>query len=158
MLFAPVRRALAQVLTSLAVFAFALAFNPAARAEDGLEKLSVVTGSGEHVFQVEIAKDPAQRARGLMFRRFMPEDRGMLFEFQANEPVSFWMKDTYIPLDMVFLTAAGVVTRVAANAEPLSEAVIPSGGPCVAVLEINGGEAARIGLKVGDKVRAAFFK
>ena len=58
----------------------------------------------------------------------------------------------------VFLTAAGVVARVAANAEPLSEAVIPSGGPCVAVLEINGGEAARIGLKVGDKVRAAFFK
>jgi len=158
LLFAPVRRGLIWALTLLALAAVSGVVGGSARAEDGLEALTIATVSGEHVFQVEIAKDPAQRARGLMFRRFMPEDRGMLFEFQANEPVSFWMKDTYIPLDMIFLSSAGVVTRIAANAEPLSESVIPSGGPCAAVLEINGGEAAKIGLTVGDKVRAAFFK
>ena len=88
-----------------------------------------------------------------MYRRFMPADRGMLFEFEREAPVAFWMKNTYIPLDMIFIARDGSVTRIAANAEPLSEAIIPSGGPCVAVLELNGGVAARIGLRVGDKVR-----
>ena len=82
----------------------------------------------------------------------------MLFEFDREEPVSFWMKNTYIPLDMIFIAPSGVVTHIAANAEPLSERVIPSGGPCIAVLELNGGMAASIGLKVGDKVRHPFFK
>ena len=130
----------------------------AARAEGGLEPLEITTASGQHTFQVEIANNEASREKGLMFRRFMPADRGMLFEFEKNEPVSFWMKNTYIPLDMVFIARDGVVTHIAANAEPLSEAIVPSGGPCVAVLELNGGVAARIGLAPGDKVKAAFFK
>ena len=130
----------------------------AARAGDGLEPLTVTTSTGEHRFEVEIAKDEATREKGLMFRRYMPEDRGMLFEFDANRPVAFWMKNTYIPLDMVFIAPNGVVTHIARNAEPLSEAEISSGGPCIAVLEINGGEAARIGLHDGDRVRAAYFK
>ena len=82
----------------------------------------------------------------------------MLFEFDREAPVAFWMKNTYIPLDMIFISRAGVVTRIVANAEPLSERVIPSGPPCMAVLELNGGTAAAIGLKVGDKVRHPFFK
>jgi len=88
----------------------------------------------------------------------MPPDRGMLFEFEREEPVSFWMKNTYIPLDMIFISPAGVVTNIVEKAEPLSERVIPSGAPCLAVLELNGGAAASIGLKVGDKVRHPFFK
>ena len=93
-----------------------------------------------------------------MNRRFLPADRGMLFEFDRDAPVAFWMKNTYIPLDMIFISPKGVVTNVVANAEPLSERAIPSGSPCVAVLELNGGAAAAIGLKVGDTVRHAFFK
>jgi uncharacterized membrane protein (UPF0127 family) len=125
---------------------------------DGLEALEIITSTGRHAFQVEIAKDDATRERGLMDRRYMAANRGMLFEFAQDAPVSFWMKNTYIPLDMIFIAPSGVVTRVAANAEPLSERVIPSGDPCVAVLELNGGTAAAIGLKVGDKVRHPFFK
>jgi len=124
----------------------------------GLEPLEIVTASGTHVFQVEIAKDEESRALGLMNRRYLPRDRGMLFEFDRDEPQSFWMKNTYIPLDMIFISRAGVVTKIVANAEPLSERVIPSGPPCAAVLELNGGLAAAAGLKVGDKIRHPFFK
>ena len=134
-----------------------VAFAGAARS-DGLEALQIVTATGTHDFQVEIARDEASRARGLMDRRFMPADHGMLFEFDREAPEAFWMKDTYIPLDMIFISRAGVVTNIAANAEPLSERAIPSGPPCMAVLELNGGAAARIGLKVGDRVRHPFFK
>lgn len=124
----------------------------------GLDTLEIATSSGQHAFQVEIAANDASRERGLMDRRYMAPDHGMLFEFMSDQPVSFWMKNTYIPLDMIFISPAGVVTHIVANAEPLSERVIPSGGPCVAVLELNGGTAAAIGLKVGDKVRHPFFK
>ncbi|MGO9774504.1 MAG: DUF192 domain-containing protein [Roseiarcus sp.] len=123
-----------------------------------LDSLTIATASGVHSFQVEIAADDAAREKGLMYRRFMPADRGMLFEFEREAPVAFWMKNTYIPLDMIFIARDGSVTRIAADAQPLSEAIVPSGGPCVAVLELNGGVAARIGLKVGDTVRHPFFK
>ena len=93
-----------------------------------------------------------------MDRRYMAADRGMLFEFDRDAPTAFWMKNTYIPLDIIFIARSGMVTRIAANAEPLHERVIPSGGPCAAVLELNGGAAAAIGLKVGDKVRHPFFQ
>jgi uncharacterized protein len=125
---------------------------------DGLETLQIITASGTHDFQVEVAKDEESRARGLMNRPFMPADRGMLFEFERQEPVAFWMKNTYIPLDMIFISSKGRVTNVVANAEPLSERMLPSGPPCVAVLELNGGAAASIGLKVGDAIRHPFFK
>ncbi len=141
---------------SLVVF-FALAAGGPAGG-DGLEALQIVTASGTHDFQVEIAKDDASRARGLMDRRFMPADHGMLFEFDREAPEAFWMKDTYIPLDMIFISRAGIVTKIVADAEPLSERAIPSGPPCMAVLELNGGAAAKIGLKVGDKVLHPFFK
>jgi len=130
---------------------------PAAFAE-GADRLHIVTATGIHEFEVEIAKDEAARAYGLMNRRYMESDHGMLFEFDRDAPQAFWMKDTYIPLDIIFISRTGVVTNVVANAEPLSERVIPSGPPCAAVLELNGGTAAAIGLRVGDKIRHPFFK
>jgi len=148
-----VRRASSWVFVAAALAAFA----PESRAQDGLERLTIVTASGPESFQVEIAKDEATRARGLMYRRFMRDDRGMLFEFPVDEPVSFWMKNTYIPLDMIFIAPDGTIVRVAADAQPLSETIIPSGAPCVGVLEINGGLAAKLGVKAGDKVKAGFF-
>jgi uncharacterized protein len=138
------------------VFLAASAGVPAqAGAPDSLE---IVTSTGRHVFQIEIADNDASREHGLMDRRYMAPGHGMLFEFDRDESVSFWMKNTYIPLDMIFIAPSGVVTHIAANAEPLSERVVPSGGPSIAVLELNGGMAASIGLKVGDKVRHPFFK
>ena len=122
------------------------------------DSLEIVTSTGRHAFQIEIANNDATRERGLMDRRYMAADHGMLFEFDREAPVAFWMKNTYIPLDMIFIAPSGVVTHIVANAEPLSERVIPSGGPCLAVLELNGGTAASIGLKVGDKVHHPFFK
>jgi uncharacterized membrane protein (UPF0127 family) len=122
------------------------------------DSLDIVTSMGRHGFHIEIANNDATRERGLMDRRYMAADHGMLFEFDREAPVSFWMKNTYIPLDMIFIAPTGVVTHIVANAEPLSERVIPSGGPCIAVLELNGGAAASIGLKVGDKVHHPFFK
>jgi uncharacterized membrane protein (UPF0127 family) len=139
-----------------AVFLAASAGAPAVG--EGLQSLTIETSTGRHVFQVEVAADDASRERGLMDRRYMAADHGMLFEFDRDAPVAFWMKNTYIPLDMIFIAPSGVVTHIAANAEPLSERVVPSGGPCVAVLELNGGTAASIGLKVGDKIRHPFFK
>jgi len=143
---------------TLAFVILATAMRPAPVRSDGLEALQIVTASGTHDFQVEIARDEEHRALGLMNRRFMPANRGMLFEFDREAPEAFWMKNTYIPLDMIFISRAGVVTNIVEKAEPLSERVIPSGPPCMAVLELNGGAAASIGLKVGDTVRHPFFK
>ena len=143
----------------MAVLAWiALAGLAATARADALEPLTIATATGNHVFSVESATTPAARERGLMYRSFMPMDRGMLFEFDRDGPVSFWMKNTYIPLDMVFIGRNGKVTRVVDRAEPFSETPIPSGGPCAAVLELNGGVAAAIGLMVGDTVRHPFFK
>ncbi len=144
-------------------FAAALAWAAAATLvkpafADPLEALTISTQTGDHAFSVEVAATPATREHGLMNRRFMPMDRGMLFEFERDGPIAFWMKNTYIPLDMVFIARNGVVTRIVDRAEPFSETPIPSGGPCAAVLELNGGVAAEIGLKTGDMVRDPFFK
>lgn len=142
----------------LAFAVFLAAFASAPVRAGGLDSLEIVTSTGRHIFQVEVVDNDATRERGLMDRRYVAPDHGMLFEFDRDAPVSFWMKNTYIPLDMIFISPSGVVTHIATNAEPLSERVIPSGGPCIAVLELNGGTAGSIGLKVGDKVRHPFFK
>jgi uncharacterized membrane protein (UPF0127 family) len=122
-----------------------------------LDKLEIMTSTGVHAFSVEVVRNEADREKGLMYRRFMPRDRGMLFDFKREAPVMFWMKNTYIPLDMIFISKAGIVISIAADAEPLSERLIPSGGPCYGVLEVNAGVAASISLKAGDKVRQAIF-
>jgi uncharacterized membrane protein (UPF0127 family) len=137
--------------------AVALVAWPAAALAQALETVTLVTASGRHAFQVEVMRTPEQRAKGLMFRRFMPQDRGMLFDFERVEPVSMWMQNTFIPLDMVFIRPDGTVARIAEQTEPLSTRTIPSGEPVLGVLEVNGGVAARIGLKPGDKVEHPLF-
>jgi len=114
--------------------------------------LVLKTETGDHSFNIEVATTDQERALGLMFRRSLPENAGMLFLYDRPQPAAMWMKNTLIPLDMVFISAEGRVHRIEANAEPFSLTVIPSEGPIVAVLELNGGEAAKIGLKPGDKV------
>jgi len=126
-------------------------------AEAGTEPLTIVTSSGPHAFAVEMMRTPAQLEKGLMFRRFLPADRGMLFDFKVEQPVMMWMKNTYISLDMIFIGKSGRVISIATDTEPLSEHIIPSGGPVLAVLEVNAGTAAKIGLKIGDKVRGLLF-
>lgn len=126
---------------------------------EGLESLTVVTNNGgRHAFQVEVARTDEQRARGLMFRKFMPQDRGMLFDFKSEQPVMMWMRNTYIPLDMVFISRDGRVINVAENTEPLSERTIASAAPAFAVLEVNAGVASKIGLKAGDRIEHPLFK
>lgn len=110
------------------------------------------TDSGDHSFNIEVATTDQERALGLMFRRSLPENGGMLFLYDQPQPAAMWMKNTLIPLDMVFISPEGKVHRIEANTEPFSTAVIPSEGAVVGVLELKGGEADRIGLKRGDKV------
>ena len=125
---------------------------PAAAQNADLQTIEIASKSGSHAFQVEMAVNDEQRARGLMYRKEMPDGRGMLFDFQQDQDVSFWMKNTYIPLDMIFIRADGTVRRIAANAEPLSEQGVPSGGPVRFVLEVMGGTARKLGIEPGDKV------
>ena len=119
----------------------------------GVERLEIASGDKSHVFQVEVMKTPEGRAKGLMFRQHMADDRGMLFDFEREEPVAMWMRNTYIPLDMLFIRANGVVHRVHERAQPLDETTIPAGAPVRFVLELNGGTAAKLGIKAGDRIR-----
>jgi uncharacterized protein len=137
-------------------FAWLTAALPAAAASDP-GTLEIVTKSGVHVFAVELAVNDEQRARGLMFRKELPTGHGMLFDFQREEPVSFWMHNTYISLDMIFIRGDGVISHIAENAEPLSDRMIPSGGPVRAVLEVIAGTARSLGIAVGDRVAHPIF-
>jgi uncharacterized membrane protein (UPF0127 family) len=123
-----------------------------------LEALSIVSGDKRHAFQVEVMRTPEQRARGLMHRRHLPADRGMLFDFERTEPVAMWMENTYIPLDMLFIRADGTIARIAEDTEPLSRRTIPSGEPVLSVLEVNGGVSRKLGLKPGDRVEHPLFR
>jgi len=121
------------------------------------EPLILETAGGPQTIDVEVARDPAARERGLMYRRHLPENRGMLFDFDKPQTVLMWMKNTYIPLDMIFISRDGKVTHIEENTEPLSEAIISSHGPAFAVLEVNAGVAKKLGLKPGDAVRHKMF-
>jgi hypothetical protein len=129
---------------------------PTVRAADE-STLEIVTKDGVHVFTVEIAKTDEERQKGLMFRKELPEGRGMLFDFKPDQHVSMWMRNTYIPLDMLFINGDGTIRRIAENTEPLSEKTIPSGGPVRGVLEVIGGTAKKLGIKAGDKVAHPLF-
>jgi len=119
--------------------------------------LVVVTGGREIKFDVELALNDAERSRGLMYRDKMGAYDGMLFDFYQDAPVSFWMKNTLIPLDMLFIAGDGTIKHIHSNATPLSTESIPSQFPVRAVLEINGGTAKLLGIKPGDKVRHPIF-
>lgn len=114
--------------------------------------VQAVTAAGKtHRYKAEVARTPEQQARGLMYRRAMPRDAGMLFLFPEPRRASFWMANTYLPLDIIFISPQGRVVNVGEGV-PLSEATVESTGPASAVLELNRGEAARIGLKPGDRI------
>jgi uncharacterized membrane protein (UPF0127 family) len=123
----------------------------------GQATVDIVSKSGVHAFSVELATNDAERARGLMFRKELPEGHGMLFDFDRDQPVSFWMHNTYLPLDMIFIRGDGSILRIAENTQPLSDKLIPSGGPVRAVLEVIGGTARKFGIAPGDRVEGAMF-
>lgn len=127
-------------------------------AQQTLEALTIAAQGARQTFQVEVARNDADRAQGLMYRRAMPANQGMLFDFGRVEPVAMWMQNTYLPLDMLFIRPDGTIARIAANTEPLSTRTIPSGEPVLAVLELNAGTAARLGIKAGDRVEHPLFK
>ena len=119
--------------------------------------LSLVTAKGRFRFTVEMALDSGQRAQGLQFRETLAAHAGMLFDYGRTQPVAMWMKNTLVPLDMRFIAADGRVVNIAADTVPESLTSIPSAGPVRAVLEINAGTAARLGIKPGDRVIHPIF-
>lgn len=128
-----------------------------ARAQSPLESLTIQTSAGAKTFSIEVMRTDEERARGLMNRRFLPADRGMLFDFKVEQPVSMWMMNTYIPLDMLFIRKDGTIARIAEMTEPLSTRTIASGENVLGVLEINGGLSAKLGIKAGDRVQHGMF-
>jgi uncharacterized membrane protein (UPF0127 family) len=123
-----------------------------------IEPLTIATGDDAWLFTVEIADTADLRARGLMFRQRLPEDRGMLFDFGDPRPVSMWMKNTLIPLDMLFIRADGTIAYIAENTKPGSLETIGITEPVLAVLELAGGVTAKHGIRAGDKVYHRLFK
>jgi uncharacterized membrane protein (UPF0127 family) len=119
--------------------------------------LAIESASGTHEFEVELAVTPEQRRHGLMFREHLESDQGMLFDFGSTGPVTMWMRNTFIPLDMLFIAADGRIARIAADTEPLSDAVIRSGGAVRAVLELPAGTSADLGIAVGDRIVHPMF-
>jgi uncharacterized membrane protein (UPF0127 family) len=124
------------------------------RSAAGLEQVPLTIESrGKRLpFIVEIARTPQEQATGLMNRQTLEPDRGMIFPYEPAQPVAFWMKNTLIPLDMIFIRLDGTIGSIAANTVPLSLEPVPSGEPVRAVLEIAGGRSAELGLSAGDKV------
>ncbi|WP_322516929.1 DUF192 domain-containing protein [Rhodopseudomonas palustris] len=147
-------RVLSALVAVLLLCAFAAQNAQAAK----METLEIVTRTGVHVFSVEVATTEQERETGLMYRKQMPEGQGMLFDFRPEQPVSMWMKNTYIPLDMIFIRADGSILRIAENTEPMSTAIISSGGPVAGVLEVIGGTAKKLGIVAGDRVGHPLFK
>jgi uncharacterized membrane protein (UPF0127 family) len=144
-------------LTALIVLGFFLAADPL-RAAVETHTLEIVSKTGVHQFSVEIADTDASREKGLMFRKELPLGQGMLFIFPQAEEVNFWMKNTYIPLDMIFIQSNGRILRIADNTTPLSTEIVPSGGPVLAVLEVIGGTAQELGIAPGDQVAYPIFQ
>jgi uncharacterized membrane protein (UPF0127 family) len=113
--------------------------------------LTIASKTGVHRFTVQVAATPEQQERGLMFRKVLPSDRGMIFPYDPPQDVSFWMKNTLIPLDIIFIRADGTIARIA-NAKALDVTPLPAGEPVALVLEIAGGRAKQLGIKEGDRV------
>jgi uncharacterized membrane protein (UPF0127 family) len=120
-------------------------------------ELTVLTATGPHKFTVELALTEPQREQGLMFRRSMAPDAGMLFDMDAPQSITMWMKNTLIPLDMLFLDPSGRIVDIHQRAVPLSTDIISAKAPARYVIELNGGTADRIGVKIGDRVTSPYF-
>jgi uncharacterized membrane protein (UPF0127 family) len=152
------RRRVLFVLAAFAVFIVSLTAPFGALAAAELQTLEIVSKNGVHTFAVELALTPEQQAQGLMFRKELPEGQGMLFDFQREQETSFWMKNTFVSLDIIFIRADGRIHRIAANTVPMSEALVPSQGRVRAVLEVVAGTARKLGIAPGDRVAHAIFK
>ena len=125
------------------------------RSPAGLDQvaLAIQSGARTHQFTVEVARTAEEQSRGLMHRQSLAPDRGMIFPYEPPQQVGFWMKNTLIPLDMIFIRQDGSIANIAENTVPLSLEMVPSAEPVVAVLEIAGGRSAELGIKPGDRVR-----
>lgn len=128
-----------------------LAFSITAAAADE-SRLTIQSDTGDHEFTVEVVDTPESRARGLMYVQELADDAGMLFDFKEVRPVSFWMRNTFIPLDMLFIEADGTILNIHVNARPHDTTSIPSAGPVQFVLEIPGGRSVELGIEAGDQV------
>jgi len=122
-----------------------------------LETVEIVTGRGRARFQVEIAATRAEQQRGLMFRKALAPDRGMLFTYKRPQPAAYWMKNTLIPLDIIYIQPDGRILSIVRNARPHDETPLPSGGLVLGVLEVAGGRAAQLGVLPGDRVLHRIF-
>ena len=151
-------RAPLHVVFGFLIFYFlALVFPAAAHAASStlpVETITIDTKAGPHAFSVEVAADDESREKGLMYRTTMAPDAGMLFDFHTPQLVSFWMENTVLPLDMLFVRADGTIARIKENATPYSRENIPSGEPIEVVIELNGGRAAALGITEGARVHA----
>lgn len=145
-------------LFALLLAAFTTVVPTASEAEMRHDTLTLVTATGEKKIDIELAASMEDQMRGLMFRTSLADTNGMLFPYAPPRELTMWMKNTYIPLDMVFIRPDGIIHRIEVRTEPLSEKVISSGGDMAAVLELAGGAAERLGLKAGDRVDYALFK
>jgi uncharacterized membrane protein (UPF0127 family) len=124
-----------------------------AGAQSGLATapLTIHSSHGDHRFTVEIARTAEQQMTGLMFRRALPANHGMIFPSDRPIMASFWMHNTLIPLDIIFVRADGTIARIT-TAKPLDDSPVPAGEPVVAVLELRGGRASELGIRAGDRV------
>ena len=146
-----------RAITILLLFLWANAAPAASPAPVGAPLEVVTADGGHHAFTVEVASTSEQLATGLMYRTSLAPDHGMLFDFGQPRPIAMWMKNTFIPLDMLFITADGHVISVAERTVPQSTTTITAPRPARAVLEVNGGTAERLGIKAGDKVVHPLF-
>jgi uncharacterized membrane protein (UPF0127 family) len=119
--------------------------------------VEIASKSGVHAFAVEVVDNEATRAKGLMFRKELPEGQGMLFDFHKDQEVAFWMENTYISLDMIFIRGDGRILRIAESTTPLSTKQVVSGGPVRAVLEVIAGTSRKLGIAPGDRVAHPIF-
>jgi len=148
--FAAPRPPLALGRTFGLLLAALIAVTPLAACSDE-GKAVLHTAKGDFAFNVEVVDTDATRAKGLMYRQELAPDAGMLFDFLTERQTAFWMQNTFIPLDMVFISADGIVKTIHVNARPMDTTAIPSEVPVRFVLEIPGGRSEEIGLKVGDR-------
>jgi hypothetical protein len=146
-----------RIFIALLTFGLLLPASPDRLPAAQQQTLEIISKNGVHVFAVEFAITNEERARGLMYRRELPEGRGMLFDFSPEQDVQMWMQNTYVSLDMIFIRADGRILRIAENTEPLSERIIGSGGRVRGVLEVVAGTAKKLGIAPGDRVAHPLF-
>jgi len=142
-------------LAAILVVAFAVASPPVGAAS--FQPLEIVTRNGVQVFSVEMATTEQEKQTGLMYRKELADGKGMLFDFNPEQEVSMWMKNTFVSLDMIFIRADGRILRIAENTEPMSTRIISSQGPARAVLEVVAGTAQKYGIRPGDRVGHPLF-